>query len=101
MATKIRIEFVSEGFMGVLSDPGTVSLLNSLGAKRRAEFEAAEGIPYEVRQSAAWDGRPRVIVSAVRPLPKAEFERTPDLTHERWVNDIWPKVGGPKYRRSR
>lgn len=96
MGRKTRIEFVSEGFMGVLKDPGTVSLLNSLAAKRRAEYEAGEGIPYEARQSTAWDGRPRVIVSAAKPLPGVE--RTPNLTHERWVNDIWPKVGGPKYR---
>lgn len=99
MASRVRIEFVSEGFMGVLKSEGVAALLNSVAAKSKARCEDVEGIPYEVRQSSAWDGRPRVLVRARKPLPRPE--RVRNLTHERWMSDIWPKVGGPPYRRNR
>lgn len=96
MAARVRIEFVSEGFMGVLQSPGVGALLNSVAARSKARCEAAEGIPYAVTQSTAWDGRPRVLVRARKPLPR--LERTEGLTHEQWMAQVWPKVGGPKYR---
>lgn len=94
---RVRMEFVDAGFAGVLASPGTVAELAALAARRKAALERREGVPYQIRQGRAWDGRPRVIVSPARPLPR--MGRVEGLTHEQWINDIWPKAGGPKYRR--
>ncbi len=93
MATKVRIEFLTAGFAGVLADAGTVSLLNSVAARKRSELEQRYGGTYQTKQSTAWDGRPRVIVSK-----KPTYERVSGLTHEQWMSEIWPKVGGAKWR---
>ena len=100
MPAKVRIEFISDGFVGVLNDPGTVSLLNSVAAKKRAECEARYQRKYRTRQTTAWDGRPRVIVS-MAPGQLAAGERVPHLTHEQWMSEVWPKVGGASWRPKR
>ncbi len=94
MATKIRVEFFSPGFAGVLCDPGVVAQLNSVAAKRKAQYESQTGEAYRTRQSAAWDGRPRVIVSAAT----GKAGRVSNLTHEQWMSELWPKVGGSSWR---
>lgn len=96
MASRVRIEFVPEGFMGVLKSPGVGALLDSVAARSKSMCESSEGIPYEVTHSTAWDGRPRLLVRARKPLPKPE--RVQHLTHEQWMSQVWPKVGGPSYR---
>lgn len=95
-SSRVRIEFVSEGFMDVLKSDGVGALLDSVAAKSKARCEAAEGIPYDVTHSTAWDGRPRLFVRARKPLPK--LPRAERMTHEQWMTQVWPKVGGPSYR---
>lgn len=97
MPAKVRIEFITDGFAGVLRDPGTVSLLNSVAAKKRAECEARYQRKYRARQTTAWDGRPRIIVS-MAPGQTERSERVPNLTHEQWMKEVWPKVGGASWR---
>lgn len=91
-----RIEFVDAGFQGVLRDPGVVSFLNSVAMSSKARCEAIEGVPYRVTLSGAWDGRPRMLVRAERQSPR--YERVRHMTHEQWMSQVWPKVGGLSYR---
>ena len=94
-----RIELVDAGFQGVLRDPGTIGLLNSVAASSKARCEAIEGVPYKVTLSGAWDGRPRMLVRA--DTQAGRHERIEHMTHEQWMTQVWPKGGGPSYRRKR
>lgn len=91
MPAKIRIEFVTAGFRGVLHSPGVASLCASAAQERSRALEAKTGEPYEVQQGPGSYSR---VTYFVKP-EKAERRK---LTHEEWVDRVWPRVGGAKWR---
>lgn len=88
--TMMRVEFRTEGFQAVLTSAGVDSLLHSLAVRHAAEMERAEGRPYTV--SAV--GRTRSVYS-VRPDAGPPRRK---LTHEEWMGEVWPRVGGAAWR---
>lgn len=91
MASKVRIEFVSEGFRAVLKSPGVSALCASIAQRRAAEKEAETHMAWKVKKGPDSYSRAFYIV-------KPDTDERRKLTHEEWVNEVWPVVGGPKWR---
>lgn len=88
-----RIRFLSKGFQGVLTSPGVEGVVHATAREQAAALEASEKVPYKVRRMAGATSRAVYIAE-----PEGEEERVKDLDHETWVNEVWPMVGGPKWR---
>lgn len=89
-----KIRFYSEGFASVLTSPGVDSAVAAAARTKASEMESETGVPYEVERDCGWDGR-----SAYVAKPEGDSgERIEGLTHEQWMNEVWPKVGGPSWR---
>lgn len=89
---KAQIRFFDDGIQGILKSPGASSICHSLAIKKAAELSAKNGVEYEV----VADPLPsRVRYRAQRPMP---IPRERNLTHEQWMADLWPRVGGAPWR---
>lgn len=91
MAT-MRIRFHDEGFQNVLGSNGVDAICASQARQYASKFEASEGIPYEVTPKSSF--RAGYNVKPKKPIPNR-----PALTHEMWMAVVWPRVGGPKWRK--
>ena len=88
----MKIKFHDAGFRGILSDPGTVSICAAEAQRTASELESETGRAYRVEQGRSSD-RPRMLVRA-----DGEPERVEGLDHETWMSEVWPRVGGAKWR---
>lgn len=89
-----RISFVSTGFRGVLNSPGLESVVAAEARKSAQAKEREAGEPYAVERMAAATSR---VVYVARPEGD-DAQAREKIDHETWMNDVWPKVGGPKWR---
>lgn len=87
----MRIEFISEGFQRVLASPGVDALCSSVARRKASEMEASEGVEYQVARKGGW--RPVYLAKTKGPIP-----RLPRLDHDTWMRELWPRVGGAKWR---
>lgn len=100
-----KIKFVSKGFADVLTSSGVDGAVASAARSAAQEKEGATGVAYEVRKDESWDGRAAYLAKPVddeSPAGIAGDEERParksSLTHEEWMRDVWPRVGGSKWR---
>ena len=100
-----KIKFVSKGFADVLTSSGDDGAVASAARSAAQEQEGATGVAYEVRKDESWDGRAAYLAKPVdeeSPSGVSDGEGKParrsSLTHEEWMRDVWPRVGGPKWR---
>ena len=100
-----KVKFLSQGFADVLTSSGVDGIVASEARAAAQEQEGKAGIPYEVRKDRSWDGRAAYLAKPVdeeKPSGESDDERKParrsSLTHEEWMRDVWPRVGGPKWR---
>lgn len=91
MANASKIRFYSEGFRAILKGPGLSGVCHSTARQKAAELEQRNRIPYEVEDVS--DGNRTKYLA--RPQKGA---RVPALTHEQWMKEVWPRVGGAKWR---
>lgn len=89
----VRIRFDSEGFRRILVSAPVDALAASYARKRAQAMESQTGEPYEVEQRSKATRRASYLVKPAG----AEIEKA-KIDHETWMNEIWPKVGGPKWR---
>lgn len=88
-----RISFLSEGFKEILTSPGVEAKV-AAEARRQAQAKEAEtGSPYQVGRMPG--ARSRVVYIA---KPEDGDGRVPNLDHETWMREVWPRVGGPSWR---
>lgn len=91
-----RIRFLSSGYSGVLNSPGTASKVAAEARRQAQAMEREAGSPYRVQPLARATSR---IVYVAKPEDSDEGDgRAKGLDHDTWVNEVWPKVGGPKWR---
>lgn len=91
----VRLEFLSSGFRGILTGPGVDAAVAAEARRQAASLEASTGAPYRVEKYAGATSR------SVYVAKREGVEPTPGLTHEQWMNDVWPKVGGARWRPKR
>lgn len=85
-----RIRFLDSGFRALINDRAINAMCHAEARRRASELESREGVEYRVQYKGI--GRPSYLV---RP---ADYTRMPALTHEQWMDELWPKVGGPIWR---
>ena len=100
-----KLQFLSQGFADVLTSSGVDGIVASEARSSAQEQEGRTGVPYEVRKDRSWDGRAAYLAKPVdeeSPSGESDDEKRParrsSLTHEEWMRDVWPRVGGPKWR---
>lgn len=100
-----KLEFISQGFADVLTSSGVDGIVASEARSAAQEQEGRTGVAYEVRKDRSWDGRAAYLAKPVddeSPSGETGDEKKParrsSLTHEEWMRDVWPRVGGPKWR---
>lgn len=100
-----RLQFLSQGFADVLTSSGVDGIVASEARAAAQEQEGRTGVAYEVREDRSWDGRAAYLAKPVdeeKPSGESDDEKRParrsSLTHEEWMRDVWPRVGGPKWR---
>ena len=95
MPVTMRIRFRDEGFRQILRGSGVASVVAAEARKQAAALESESGRPYTIKQSMT---PTRVRYLAV---PDGETPRVEGLDHETWMAELWPRVGGPKWRPKR
>lgn len=90
-----KIEFLSSGFADVLNSPGMESAVAAEARKQAQMQEQKTGEPYAVERMAKATSR---VVYIAKPASDDGDEAREKIDHETWINDIWPRVGGPKWR---
>ena len=116
-----KLQFLSQGFADVLTSSGVDGIVASEARAAAQEQEGKTGVPYEVRKDRTWDGR---IAYVAKPVDEEKPQgtnkrkkkkkqtgksktgkkskksglRVANLTHEEWMRDVWPRVGGAKWR---
>ena len=91
-----RISFLSDGFADVLNSAGVVAETASAARKQAQAKERETGVPYVLEQTTvSWKGYARPMFVA---KPKDGDGRVPNLDHETWMREVWPRVGGPSWR---
>ena len=100
-----KLQFLSQGFADVLTSSGVDGVVASEARAAAQEQEGKTGVPYEVSKDRAWDGRSAYLAKpADEESPSGGSDddgkpaRRSNLTHEEWMRDVWPRVGGPKWR---
>lgn len=100
-----KLQFLSQGFADVLNSSGVDGIVASEARAAAQEQEGKTGVAYEVRKDESWDGRAAYLAKPVddeSPSSSSDDEGRParrsSLTHEEWMRDVWPRVGGPKWR---
>lgn len=100
-----KLKFLSQGFADVLTSSGVDGIVASEARAAAQEQEGRTGVPYEVRKDRTWDGRAAYLAKPVdeeKPSGETDDEKKParrsSLTHEEWMRDVWPRVGGAKWR---
>lgn len=100
-----KVKFLSQGFADVLTSSGVDGVVASEARSAAQEQEGRTGVPYEVRKDRSWDGRAAYLAKPVdeeKPSGEPDDEKKParrsSLTHEEWMRDVWPRVGGAKWR---
>lgn len=88
-----RIQFLSRGFKEILTSPGVEARVAAEARKQARAKEAESGSPYQVERMPG--ARSRVVYIA---KPEDEEGRVPNLDHETWMREVWPRVGGPSWR---
>ena len=91
----VRFEFLSSGFREILTGPSVDAEVAAAARKQAADLEAKTGVPYRVEKYTGATTR------SVYVAKRDGFAPTPGLTHEQWMSDVWPKVGGAKWRPKR
>ena len=94
MAKQIKFRFLSDGFQRVLTSSGMEAKVQAVARKQAQVNEQEYGVPYEVKRMANATSR---VVYTVSPSEETEM-RLPNLTHEKWIEEVWPRVGDPKWR---
>lgn len=89
-----RIRFLSSGFADVLNGPGVDSAVAAEARRQAQERERETGSPYAVERMPGATSR---VVYTAHPADE-EGESRGKVDHETWMKEIWPKVGGPKWR---
>ena len=89
----------------MLTSSGVDGIVASEARAAAQEQEGKTGVPYEVREDRSWDGRAAYLAKPVdeeKPSGGSDEEGKParrsSLTHEEWMRDVWPRVGGAKWR---
>lgn len=95
MARRMRIEFLSEGFRDIMLSSGVDAEVASVARSQAQIKERETGVPYAVEKDRGWDGR---VAYMAKPADGSKYLRTPNLDHETWMEVVWPKVGGAKWR---
>lgn len=100
-----KIKFISQGFADVLTSSGVDGIVASEARAAAQEQEGKTGVPYEVRKDRTWDGRAAYLAKPAdeeKASGESDDEKKParrsSLTHEEWMRDVWPRVGGAKWR---
>ena len=91
---RARIKFHTRGFRQLLQDPGMWGVCQAEARKQAARLESESGTPYSVEKRFGWDGR-----AGYMARTEGDAGRVEGLTHEQWMEEVWPRVGGPKYRK--
>lgn len=94
MARQIKFRFLSDGFQRVLTSSGVEAMVQSVARSQAQVNEQEYGVPYEVKRMANATSR---VVYTVSPSEETEM-RLPNLTHEKWIEEVWPRVGKAKWR---
>lgn len=94
MARQIKFRFISDGFQRVLTSSGVEAKVQAVARKQAQVNEQEYGVPYEVKRMANATSR---VVYTVSPSEETEM-RLPNLTHEKWIKEVWPRVGGAQWR---
>lgn len=90
-----RIDFVSKGFAEILNGPGVDSAVAAEARRQAQSAEQESGEPYTVERMAGATSR---AVYIAKPAGSDDEAKRAKIDHETWINEIWPKVGGPKWR---
>ena len=94
MARRMRIEFLSSGFEAILNSPGVDAAVAAEARRQAQSMERDAGEPYDVSRMAGATSR---AVYVAKP-EGSDARRAPALDHETWINEVWPRVGGDKWR---
>lgn len=89
-----KIQFVSSGFAAILNGPGVESVVAAEARRQAQALEQRTGEAYAVGRMPNATSR---VVYTAKP-EGAEEEAKRKIDHETWINEIWPKVGGLKWR---
>lgn len=87
------IKFFEQGFRDILTGPGVDGMVAAAARKKAATLEARTGTPYRVEKATGISSR-----SVYTARPDIPEGRVAGLTHEQWINELWPRIGGPKWR---
>lgn len=93
-----KIEFSTSGFRAVLNDAGVDAAVAAEARKQAAAKEAQTGEPYAVERLAGATSRAAYVA---KPQHADDERGGGKLTHEKWMEVVWPKVGGPAWRPNR
>lgn len=88
-----KIQFISSGFEGILNSSGVEGVVASTARSQAQIQEQKTKVPYAVSRMAG--ATSRVVYVA---KPENDDGRVPNLDHETWMNEVWPRVGGPAWR---
>ena len=94
-ARLIKIQHFNKGYERVLKSPGVEAEVHAQAVKASQQQERETGKKSEVLKLERATSRPVYVARTEREYP------TGYLTHEKWVNVVWPMVGGPKWRPNR
>lgn len=86
-----RTRSVPAGCISLLTCAGIDGVVAAEARKQAAKKEKWRRTPYVVEKTSS-TGRAVYVAH-----PEGEG-RVPNLDHETWVNEVWPRVGGPKWR---
>ena len=87
-----KIQFISSGFEGILNSSGVEGVVASTARSQAQIQEQRTKVPYAVERMAG--ATSRVVYVA---KPENDDGRVPSLDHETWINEVWPRVGGPAW----
>ena len=90
-----KISFVSKGFAAVLNSSGMDAAVAAQARKQAQLMEQSTGEAYRVERLANASSR---VVYTAKPEGEDGSEGRRKIDHETWVKEVWPKVGGPKWR---
>lgn len=94
-----RVQHYSIGYSALLNSAGVDAEIAAAARREAAKKESETGEAYELVPSRTrWSPRP---MYTVRPEGEKEAKPKSGLDHETWIDVVWPKVGGAKWRPNR
>jgi hypothetical protein len=91
----IKVQHLTSGYAGILKSPGVEAEVQATARREAQKYERQTKTPYTVEKLARATSRPVYVAKPERIHP------TGYLTHEKWIEVVWPMVGGPKWRPNR